>query len=55
MAGARGRRKGAFHVLSIVRGVYFAPPGSPGFPHRPPRLVRRLHVDLCRMASCLCP
>ncbi|WP_425547539.1 putative leader peptide [Actinomadura vinacea] len=32
----------------------FVPPGSSGSPSVPPRLVRRLHVDLCRLASCLC-
>ncbi|WP_390099127.1 putative leader peptide [Actinomadura rubrobrunea] len=30
------------------------PSGSDGSPAKPPRLVRRLHVDLCRLASCLC-
>ncbi|MFF5264218.1 putative leader peptide [Actinomadura viridis] len=30
------------------------PPGSPRSSPDPPRLVRRLHVDLCRLASCLC-
>ncbi|WP_424923176.1 putative leader peptide [Actinomadura rubrisoli] len=30
------------------------PPGSPGSPTTPGRLVRRLHVDLCRQASSLC-
>ncbi|WP_372492438.1 MULTISPECIES: putative leader peptide [Actinomadura] len=29
-------------------------PGSPGSSTIPARLVRRLHVDLCRQASCLC-
>ncbi|WP_372442917.1 putative leader peptide [Actinomadura barringtoniae] len=23
-------------------------------PSTPPRLFRRLHVDLCRLSSCLC-
>ncbi|MFG1998862.1 putative leader peptide [Spirillospora sp. NPDC048911] len=41
-------------VLSIVRGVNSVPPGSLGSSPSPPRLVRRLHVDLCRLASCLC-
>ncbi|MFC5754175.1 putative leader peptide [Actinomadura rugatobispora] len=30
------------------------PLGGHGSPTEPPRLVRRLHVDLCRLASCLC-
>ncbi|WP_432763117.1 putative leader peptide [Actinomadura xylanilytica] len=30
------------------------PPGSLGSPPIPSRLVRRIHVDLCRLASCLC-
>ncbi|MFI6522016.1 putative leader peptide [Spirillospora sp. NPDC050679] len=38
----------------MVRGVNSVPPGSFGAPCHPPRLVRRLHVDLCRLASCLC-
>ncbi|MFI0352486.1 putative leader peptide [Actinomadura sp. 9N407] len=44
----------AILALSIVRGVNSVPPGSPGSSSDLPRLVRRLHVDLCRMASCLC-
>ncbi|WP_420804635.1 putative leader peptide [Actinomadura flavalba] len=32
-----------------------APPESPGSIPRRRRLVRRLHVDLCRLASQLCP
>ncbi|MEW2355294.1 putative leader peptide [Spirillospora sp. NPDC029432] len=44
----------AIRPLSIVRGVNSVPPGSPGSSPHPPRLVRRLHVDLCRLASCLC-
>ncbi|WP_372452954.1 putative leader peptide [Actinomadura parmotrematis] len=31
------------------------PSGGSGSPPLPQWLVRRLHVDLCRMASCLCP
>ncbi|WP_404800280.1 putative leader peptide [Actinomadura rudentiformis] len=30
------------------------PQGSLGTSANLPRLVRRLHVDLCRLASCLC-
>ncbi|MER6810720.1 putative leader peptide [Actinomadura nitritigenes] len=30
------------------------PSGSDGSPAHPAQLVRRLHVDLCRLASALC-
>ncbi|MEU5876760.1 putative leader peptide [Spirillospora sp. NPDC047279] len=52
----RGRWIRADFALSIVRGVNSVPPGSLGSSTNPPppRLVRRLHVDLCRLASCLC-
>ncbi|WP_407924295.1 putative leader peptide [Actinomadura macrotermitis] len=49
-----GRWDQHLFALPIVRGVNSVPPGSPGSPFPPPRLVRRLHVDLCRLASCLC-
>jgi len=45
-----------------VLGVNVKPPGPPGPPSArssapsvPVALVRRLHVDLCRLASRLCP
>ncbi|MFD0854280.1 putative leader peptide [Actinomadura adrarensis] len=41
-------------MLSIVRRVNSVPTEDLGLPFSPPRLVRRLHVDLCRLASCLC-
>ncbi|WP_425549649.1 putative leader peptide [Actinomadura keratinilytica] len=37
-----------------MQSVDSVPSGSGGSPCEPLRLVRRLHVDLCRLASCLC-
>ncbi|MGK5551935.1 putative leader peptide [Actinomadura kijaniata] len=52
---AGGRCVATGFGLAIVRRVNTVPPGGPGFSRAHPRLVRRLHVDLCRLASCLCP